>query len=728
MKFFIRLSFFLLLPSISFSQFTPQEINRYKAQAKNVTIIRDKWGIPHIYGKTDADAVFGLLYAQCEENFPRIEKNYLEMMGRLSEAEGKDQLYEDLEMRLIYDSTAAIKDYQTCPAWFRKLLDAFADGINYYLVKNPSVKPVVLKKFYPWFALLYTDGSIGPTQTGGLSMRDVGTLYKFSDSASTAYHAPIIPEYEIDPMGSNGFAIAPSRSQSKNAMLYINPHVTFYFRSEVQMVSEEGLNAYGAVTWGQFFVYQGFNEHCGWMHTSSSADVADLYREKIQKRGDSILYEYDGKWQPVKSRQITLQYKAGDLRKKESITTYATHHGPVVGMRNGEWLSLKERNRSLESLMQSWMRTKANGFEEFKKVMDMRANNSNNTVFADDKGNIAYWHGNFMPVRDATLNWNLPVDGSISSTEWRGIHKLEEIVHLYNPASGWIQNCNSTPYTASGNNSPQQDNYPPYMAPDGENFRAINAVRLLDKKSNLSLDQLIKEVGYSRYLSAFEVLLPPLFAAYGELEESDSLRDQLREPILMLRSWDRNAAATSIACALAIEWALRILPKAPPVKSPEQASNAVKQFSGAIQNTSSRERLLLLRATMQDLENRFGTWLVPFGDINRYQRADRFDDAQPSLAVGLAAATWGSLPSFGTRRPNTTNKRYGVYGNSFVACVEFGKRLKAKSIVTGGQSFDPKSKHYTDQASMYIEGNFKDVLFYKEDVLKNAERKYQPGD
>ena len=727
MNSFIRIFFFFLLPSVSFSQFTAQELNRYKAQARNVTIIRDKWGIPHIYGKTDADAVFGLLYAQCEENFPRIEKNYLEMMGRLAEAEGKDQLYQDLQMRLIYDSNAAFKDYQNSPAWFRKLLDAFADGINYYLVKNPNVKPLVLKKFYPWFPLLYTDGSIGPTQTGGLSMRDVSALYKFSDSGSTAY-TPIIPEYDIDPMGSNGFAIAPSRSQSKNAMLYINPHVTFYFRSEVQMVSEEGLNAYGAVTWGQFFVYQGFNEHCGWMHTSSSADVADLYREKIQRRGDSIFYEYDGKLQPVKSKQITLKYRVGNSYKKEAITTYTTHHGPVVGLRNGEWLSLKERNRSLESLTQSWLRTKAKGFEEFKKVMDMRANNSNNTVFADDKGNIAYWHGNFMPVRDPTLNWNLPVDGSTSSTEWKGLHKLEEIVHVYNPTSGWIQNCNSTPYSASGVNSPQPDNFPPYMAPDGENFRAINAARLLDKKSNLSLDQLIKEVGYSRYLSAFEVLLPPLFAAYEKLEESDSLKDQLREPVLMLRSWDRNAAASSIACALAIEWALRIIPKAPAVKSPEQASHAVNQFVGAIENTSSRERLQLLRATMIDLEKRFGTWLVTFGDITRYQRADRFDDGQPSVAVGLAAATWGSLPSFGTRRSGTTNKRYGVYGNSFVACVEFGKKLKAKSVITGGQSFDPKSKHFADQAMMYIEGNFKDVLFYKEDVLKNVERKYHPGE
>jgi len=576
---------------------------------------------------------------------------------------------------------------------------------------------------------LYTDGSIGPTQTGGLNTNDIGELYKFKDANIVAHQQPsATPPFETDRMGSNGFAIAPSRTASKNAMLYINPHVTFYFRSEVQMVSEEGLNAYGAVTWGQFFVYQGFNEHCGWMHTSSMADVADLYKEKIVKQGDSIMYQYDGKLLPLKKKEIRLQYKMGNAPAYESITTYATHHGPVMGKRGDDWLSLKERNRSLDALMQSWLRTKANGFEDFKKVMDMRANNSNNTVFADDKGNIAYWHGNYMPVRDPKLNWNLPVDGSTSSTEWKGIHQLDEIVHVYNPASGWIQNCNSTPFTSAGTSSPKQENFPGYMAPDGQNFRAVNAARLLEKNNNLTFDQLIHNVGYNSYLAAFEVLLPPLLKAYDELDESDSLKESLREPILMLRSWDRNAAASSIACALAIEWGGRILPKAPKVKSPEEASNAVMQFNAAILSTPSREQLLLLKATMDDLQKRFGNWLVTWGDLNRYQRLAKFDDNQPSLPVGNAPSTWGCLPSFSSRKFTYTSKRYGIGGNSFVACVEFGKKLKAKTIITGGQSFDPKSKHYADQAMMYIEGNFKDVLFYKEDVLKNVERKYHPGE
>jgi acyl-homoserine lactone acylase PvdQ len=292
MKLFLLL---LLFPASVFAQtFSTADAARWEAQARRVTIIEDNWGIPHIYGKLDADAVFGLLYVQCSQNFARVERNYLEIMGRLSEVEGESRLYDDLEMRLIYDTTAAKKDFAQSPAWFKELLNAFADGVNYYLYKHPEVKPAVLQRFEPWFPLLYTDGSIAPTQTGGLSTRDLRHFYEGKDDA-TSFVRPELSVNEFKTTGSNGFAVAPSRTASKNAILYINPHVTFYFRSEVHLVSEEGLNAYGAATWGQFFVYQGFNEYCGWMHTSSYADVADVYLETVEKNSTGYRYLYNAK-------------------------------------------------------------------------------------------------------------------------------------------------------------------------------------------------------------------------------------------------------------------------------------------------------------------------------------------------------------------------------------------------------------------------------------------------
>ena len=458
----------LLIPVQLLAQpFTGSEISRWQQQAKQVTIIRDNWGIPHIYGKTDADAVFGLLYAQCEDDFKRVEMNYIEKLGRLSEIKGESELYNDLYLKLIIDSADAVADFKKSPPWLQKLLNAFADGINYYLYKHPSAKPLLIHRFQPWYPLLWTDGSIGAISTGDITETDVKNLYTGTDAPVAVNEKVFTDDYT----GSNGFAIAPSKTASGNAILYINPHVTFYFRPEVQMVSGEGLNTYGAVTWGQFFVYQGFNEYCGWMHTSSNVDVADTYTEKISKKAQGLFYEYEHQMRPVTEQKITIRVKKADKVETKNFTGYYTHHGPVMAKRNGQYISVKGYNRSLTSLIQSWERTKAKGLEDYKKNMSLYANTSNNTVFADNKGNIAYWHGDFVPRRDKQFNWSQPQDGSIKATEWQGLHTLDEIVHVYNPASGWIQNCNSTPFTVSGNSSPKKENYPPYMAPDGGKFQ-----------------------------------------------------------------------------------------------------------------------------------------------------------------------------------------------------------------------------------------------------------------
>lgn len=723
-----KLLVLLLLPLASFAQrFTPQEIKKWETQAKRVTIVEDNWGIPHIYGQKDADAIFGLMYVQCSQNFPRVERNYLEIMGRLSEIEGEKRLYDDLQMRLIYNSDAAKADYAKSPAWFQALLNAFADGVNYYLYKHPETKPLVLQKFESWFPLMYTDGSIAPTQAGGLIVRDLRNFYE-KKNASTSLLRPELSINNFKSTGSNGFAIAPSKTASKNAILYINPHVTFYFRTEAHMVSEEGLNAYGAVTWGQFFIYQGFNEHCGWMHTSSYADVADVYEEKITRSGTGYQYSYEGKRKPVQEKQIIIQYRANGSVQQKTFPAYFTQHGPVMGLRNGNWLTLKENNRSLSALLQSWLRTKANGFDEFKKVMAMRSNNSNNTVFADDKGNIAYWHGNYMPKRNPAYNWSLPVDGTTKNTEWQGLHSLDEIVHLYNPQSGWIQNCNSTPFTASGESSPKREDYPGYMAPDGQNGRALNAMRLLSKADNITLDKIIA-IGYNTHLSAFDFLLPSLFEAYANLPATDSMKHYLETPVHYLRVWDRNAAASSIATTLAVEWAYRLAAKVPPAPTTEAATNAVGNFEYMANKLSAQEKLTALGETMKELERLYGTWQVAWGNVNRYQRSadNHFSDEAPSLPVGLGPGIWGSLPSFMARRYDT-KMRYGTSGNSFVAAVEFGKKLKARTILTGGESFDPSSPNYIDQAEGFLEGKFKDINFYKDDVLKNAGRTYHPGE
>jgi len=717
----------IFIATLSFAQkFTPAEITRWKATASNVTIVRDNWGVAHIYGKTDADAVFGMVYTQCEDDFERVERNYLTATARMAEAEGENFIYHDLRMRLFIDTVKAISVYNKAPEWLRRLCDGFAGGANYYLHSHSEVKPKLIKRFQPWMPFLFSEGSIG----GDIEKVSLNELKEFYGNTSVTPIERITGDGdEPEPRGSNGIAIAPSISASGNALLLINPHTSFYFRSETHMISDEGLNAYGAVTWGQFFIYQGFNEHCGWMHTSSQADVVDEYIESVVKKDKSLYYKYGNDLRPVQPENISIAYKNGNSISKKEFTVYRTHHGPIVALRDNKWISIKMMQEPLKALTQSYQRTKAKSLNEFKKTMELRTNSSNNTVYADDKGNIGYWHGDFMPIRDTQFNWNEPVDGSNPATEWKGLHELNEIISVVNPANGWIQNCNSTPFTVSGENSPQKKNYPQYMAPDAENARGLHAVRILKNQSGFTIDKLIT-TSRDPYLPGFEKIIPQLLIEYDGAA-NDSIKMKLSEPIQILRGWDFKWSENSVATTLAIYWAQR-LRQTVATRIPSRLDQlSIIQFLQ--EKTTAQEKMIALNETMKELQHDFGTWKMAWGEVNRFQRLkgkidSGFEDEQPSIAVPFTSSFWGSLAAFGSRKYPNTKKMYGNVGNSFIAIVEFGKRVQAKSIVTGGSSSDKSSKHFNDQSQMYCEGKFKDVLFYKEDVMKQVERSYRPGE
>ncbi|MFM7838358.1 MAG: penicillin acylase family protein [Chitinophagaceae bacterium] len=724
--------FLLFLPAgVWAQQSQPSTVAAWEKQAKRVTIYRDNWGIPHIYGQSDADAVFGLLYAQCEDDFPRVEMNYIEKLGRLAEVKGKSFLYEDLLMRLLIDPAEAQEDYRKSPQWLKQLCRAFADAINYYLYKHPEVRPRLLTHFEPWYPLLWTDGSIGAINTAGLTAADVAQYYGKEQPSAFKKTIPNLPSEKVT--GSNGFAFAPGITASGNAILYINPHVTFYFRPEVHMVSQEGLNAYGAVTWGQFFIYQGFNEFCGWMHTSSEVDAADLYQETLDNKAGLWQYEYENSWRPVQEKNIALHY----IEKGESITqqftTLATHHGPILARRGDKYLSLRADNRIAAGLIQCWKRTKTKSFQSFQQNLELKGNISNNTVYADAAGNIAYWHGNRIPVRDPQINWANPVDGTTARTEWKGLHPISEIVHLFNPQNGWLQNCNSTPFTVAGPNSPKSSDFPSYMAPDEENFRGLNAVRVLSKEKKYSIDQVIR-AGYDTYLIAFEILIPALIKAFEEqVSPKDTSFAYWAGPIAVLKNWDFRSGENSIATTLAVEWGERILPDL--LRNPEYGTSEtgiVEKVSNYATTATPQKLLQALQETLTGLHQRFGRWQLPWGEINRFQRINpnlenKFDDAQASIPVGFVSSFWGMLPSYSSHPYPGTQKRYGVNGNSFVCAVEFGKKIKAKSLLAGGESGHPGSAHFFDQALPYSKGQFKEVYFYKEDVIQHAEQTYHPG-
>ena len=716
----------LLLVSLACApQETNIEVAAWEAQAQNVTIIRDDWGVPHIYGETDADAVFGMIYAQAEDDFNRIEVNFLNSQGRLAEAEGEDEIWRDLRMKLFIDPTDMQAQYEVSPQWLKDLMDAWASGLNYYLYTHPEVEPRVLTRFEPWMALTFSEGSIG----GDIERVNLGRLEAFygqpnnaraaldpEPSSTTLAMVPSglsEPDMNEEPTGSNGIAIAPANTSAGNALLLINPHTSFFFREELHMVSKQGLDAYGAVTWGQFFVYQGFNENAGWMHTSSGVDNIDEFVETVVEREGTLYYRYGDEERPVTVRQVTVPYKTDTGMAEREFTVYRTHHGPIVREVDGAWVSVALMEEPMNALIQSYMRTKAQNYDEYIEVMRTHTNSSNNTVFADSEGNIAYLHSNFIPVRDTRFNYLQPVDGSDPATDWQGVHTIEETPNSVNPSVGWLQNTNNWPFSAAGPDSPRREEFPVYVQRSGENARGLHAMRVLEGKTDFTLQSLI-DAAFDSYLTGFEELIPALIRAYDQTDASNPLKAELTDQVNILRDWDLRWSVESIATSLAIFF-----------------GEETRRLD-ATERELPQQQLQALSVASARLEADFGSWRTPWGDINRFQRltgdiVPPFDDAGPSTPVGFPSGRWGSLASFGARAYPQTKKWYGTSGNSFVAVVEFGDQVRARAVTAGGLDSDPSSPHFNDQAELYATGDLREVYYYRADVEDHMEREYHPG-
>jgi acyl-homoserine-lactone acylase len=733
-------SFLLLLSAlgpIAASPPTPAELARWERHARAVTIVRDDWGIAHIHGKSDADAVFGMIYAQAEDDFNRIETNYLTNIGRLAEAEGESAVYQDLRMKLFVDPDSMRARYVASPAWLKRLMDAWADGLNFYLHTHPDVTPRVLTRFEPWMPLAFSEGSIGG-DIESISLDGLRAFY--GDSAGPPATTGVRDSPPSEPTGSNGFAIAPANTVNHRALLLINPHTSFFFRSELQVTSDEGLRAYGAATWGQFFIYQGFNDRLGWMHASTSADAIDEYAETVFRRPGGFYYQSDyaqcggpdGRrcsLTPVGTSSISVRYRTPSGLAVRTFTVYRTHHGPIVRAAGGKWISVRLMQKPVEALSQSFLRTKARTLAEYEKVMALKANSSNNTVYADADGHIAYFHPQFIPRRDDRFDWTLPVDGTDPATEWHGLHDISDTPHVIDPPNGWIQNTNDWPYSAAGEYSPKRDRFPRYMDTEGESPRGLHAIQVLERRKDFTPERL-RDAAFDSYLTAFAELLPPLIAAYDSLPRDDARRRALADQIAALRGWDYRWSATSVPTALAVYWGdtLAVLARG------AAASAGMPVYDYLVKRATAAERLGALEAASGRLQRDFGSWRTSWGEINRFQRisgalVQPFSDSAPSIPVPFTSARWGSLASFDARTYPGTRRMYGTYGNTFVAVVEFGRdSVRAIAVTAGGESGDPRSKHFRDQAERYASGTLRPVYFYPGQLRGHTERTYRPGE
>lgn len=698
------------------------EMADWRAQAARVSIVRDTWGIAHVKGPTDADAVFGMAYAQAEDDFNRVETNYITALGRTAEAEGAGAIWADLRQKLFIDPVALKADYARSPAWLRALMDAWADGLNFYLATHPEVKPRVIARFEPWMALSFSEGSIG----GDIERISLTELEAFYGGTRTA--ALEDPLAFREPSGSNGIAIGPGHTKSANALLLINPHTSFFFRSELQMTSDEGLNAYGAVTWGQFFIYQGFNESAGWMHTSSGVDVVDEFAETIVRTPGTLMYRYGREARPVTVSAVDVPYRGADgAMRSRSFTVYRTHHGPIVRAEGDKWIAVALMHRPVEALSQSFARTKATDYWSFLTVAELKANSSNNTLFADAKGQIAYLHPQFIPRRDDRFDYTKPMDGADPATDWQGLHDLVEAPQVRNPANGWVFNVNDWPWAAAGPDSPKRAAFPRYMDSAGENPRTAHAIRVLEGRRDFTLEGLVT-AAYDPYLPAFARLIPTLAAAYDAAPAGDPLKVKLAEPVAALKAWDVQWSAVSTETSVAVFWGEALWARS--AAGAQAAGISVWDYMAT--RSPPADRLAALAEATDRLTADFGSWKTPWGEINRFQRLNgdivqTFRDDAPSIAVPFTSAQWGSLASFGAKRYPETKRYYGTRGNSFVAAVEFGPKVRAVAVSAGGESGNPQSPHFNDQAEHYAAGRLREVYFHPEQLVGHTERSYRPG-
>jgi acyl-homoserine lactone acylase PvdQ len=453
----------------------------------------------------------------------------------------------------------------------------------------------------------------------------------------------------------------------------------------------------------------------------------DEYLETVVKKGDRFYYKYGNEERPIKTTEITIPYKAERGMSERKFTVYRTHHGPVIREENGKWVSIRLMQEPIKALTQSYTRTKAKDYKSFRQTMELQANSSNNTIFADADGDIAYFHGNFIPRRDTKFDWTKPVDGSTPQTEWHGLLSVDETPHLLNPKSGWLYNSNNWPWSAAGPSSPKKEDYPVYVETGGESARGLHAVRVLQNKKDFTLNSLIG-AAYDSYLPWFEKPIPALVKAWDTLSDTNPLKARLAEQIQLLGSWDLRWSVTSIPTSLAVFWGEDLVKRVR--ADARKAGLSPEDYISS--KTSSEQLLQSLSAASDKLKADFGNWKIPWGDINRFQRLTSdleqpFNDVKPSIPVGFTSSQWGSLASFGARPYPGTKKWYGTSGNSFVAVVEFGETVRAMAVTAGGESGHTDSPHFNDEAKQYSTGDLREVYFYRAQLQGHTEREYHPG-
>ncbi|HEU0183853.1 MAG TPA: acylase [Blastocatellia bacterium] len=717
--------------------------------ARSVTIYRDTWGTPHVYGPTDASVVFGFIYAQAEDNFWQIEDSYIQALGRASEVYGEKSLDADLTNRALEIVKTSQAEYAKLSPQMKDICQATADGLNYFIEKNPQVKPRLITKFEPWYLLafgrfaqyqlfIYRESGVGDGEIRS-AVREVkadgGTAGKSDKETErqgeSASENPSVPpslrpsavQFGENVIGSNTWAISPAKSASGHAMIFINPHQPFFGPGqwiEGHVHSDSGWNMSGATFPGSPFPALGHNDNLGWSHTVNKPDIVDLWIEKFDDPKSPLNYKYGDGYRAATEWADTVKIKTDKGVETRTFKFRKTHHGPVVAVRDGKPLTIRmAKFESYGVMEQRYLMGKARNFKEFREAMSHLDVPMFNTMYADREGNIWYFYNGAVPKRDLKYDWLKPLDGSDPGAEWQGYHTIDDLPQIFNPPSGWAQNCNATPFLATeeGKGNPDASKFPKYMVGEKDNARSRISRRVLSEKAKFSFDDWAGAAFDTRVIEA-ETQIPPLVAEWEKLKAEDAARaEKTAEAIAMLKSWNGVSTIDSAPMTIFTFWFYTWLQP--------QAQTMTKN--------SPYPKIAILEYVLGDLAKNWGTWKVAWGEISRIQRVhtsgnlEPFSDDKPSLPVaGGPGDPIGIVFNFYIPVAKGQKRRYGIAGHSYVSVVEFGPQPRAMSLLQFGQSADPRSKHYFDQAELYSKQRFKPAWFTLDEIKANLERAYHP--
>lgn len=667
---------------------------------EHVTIVRDQWGVPHIYGEKDADVAYGLAWSNAEDDFQTMQESLLPAKAMLGRWKGKEGAVLDYAVQFMGSKELTDKEYeQQISPEFKIYLEGYCAGINDYARLHP--KEVKVKQAFP------------------VSPKDVIASFHYIAALITAFHQQLQPAIEgkFDTLGvqfaSNAYAVNNLKSESGNSMLVINPHVKLeglFSWYEAHLVSEEGMNIMGALFHGGTSIFVGANQNLGWSHTWNKYDLVDTYRLKMHPT-KKLYYEYDGQWKKLECKKAVMKVKLKPWLPVITVKKkyYLSEIGPVLESKNGVFYAMRwGAMNEIRTAEQWWKMNKANNYEEFYAALKMNALPRFNVIYADKNQQLLYIDDGIVPIRKEKYDWKSVLPGNTSKAVWTEFYKTEDLPQVKNPECGYVFNMNNTPYSATCEDEKMEkgtwDEHMDYRI--GDNNRSLRFMELINEKERVNFDDL-KSIKFDNQYPKDGVFLRSI----GVIKTVDANKyPDVKDMILEMQRWDKKADSNSVGATYFLVTMDYVFHK--------QHANDEHFLDGV--DLSEELFIEAVRNTKRHLLAYFNTVEVPLKQIQVIKRGKE-EYAMPGFPDVLAANY--------SKKRKSDGKFEGFVGDTYTMIVEFGKNgvVRIESLVNFGASAHPESKHYTDQLKLWIHQQTKKMTFDKQEIFKNAERIYKPG-